>query len=602
MSKVLTEKLKEALLALLPITAIVLILNFTFMPMPFAVRGLFLGGAALLVLGMTLFALGADQAMMPIGEHLGQYLSKSKKIGLIVISSFIMGALVTLAEPDLQILARQIPGVPTMTLIIAIAIGLGIFLVLAILRIVFLWNMKWIFIGAYVIVFILGIFVPSDYQAVSFDASGVTTGSVTTPFVLALGVGIAAVRGGKSTLFDSFGLVGIASIGPIYATMVLGFIFPAKESSMTVEGIAEIDTLGELAASFVKAFPHYMQEMAIAIAPLVAVFLVFQIFALRLPMTLLVRIGFGIIYTFFGLAIFLTGAGVGFMPAGTYLGEYVGQLEFTGIIVPVGGIIGYFLVKAEPAVHVLANSVEELTGGSIAKTKLIQAFSISVAAAVMLAMIRVLTGLSIWWIIAPGYALALGLSFFVPKLFTALAFDSGGVATGPMTVTFIMPLTMGACLATGGDIMQNAFGVVAIVAMMPLITVQIIGLIFNRKQHVTEAQEDAQYESLADSVEEREFIDWAQQLQASEVSDDFETKMDMEYVASPEWAEMVRNDSLRTTIAKDNRYIDFDELEEGIKLEAIDAVSPLVITTESNPQSTPLVIAGSDPQSLINNR
>ena len=559
---VLKEKFVEALKALFPITAIVLILNFTITPMPFAVRGLFILGALLLVIGMGIFTLGADTAMMPIGEYLGQYLSKSRKIWLIVGASLVMGTMVTIAEPDLQILARQVPSVPVGLLKVSVAVGLGLFLVIAMLRTVFRWSMSYLLAFLYIGVLILGIFVPKEYLAVSFDAGGVTTGPFAIPFILSLGVGVAAVRGGKSSLYDSFGLAALCSIGPIYAVMILGFFFAPKESTLSVETIESINNLGDLFNVFLHGLPEYAHEIGLAVAPLIVVFVLFQIFALKLPASQMIRIAIGLLYTFLGLTIFLTGVGVGFLPAGTFIGEYVGALPYNWVLIPLGMLMGFFIVLAEPAVHVLVEQVEDLTGGAITKNTMLRAFSISVALSVGLAMIRVLTGISIWWMLVPGYGLAILLSFFVPKVFTAVAFDSGAVASGPMTATFLLPFTMGASAAAGGNVMMDAFGVVAMVAMTPLFTVQVIGLIYNAKISRTAQDEAETYEELADDIEDQEFVDWAVQLQASEVNDDFESKMDMEFVASPEWAELVRNDQIHSTIAADNRYIDFDEHEQ----------------------------------------
>ena len=561
MHNVLLDKFWEAAKSLLPITAIVLILNFTITPMPFAVRGLFLVGSLLLVLGMGFFTLGADLAMMPIGEYLGQFLSKSKKTWLIVASSLLMGTMVTIAEPDLQILARQVPGVPVNVLTVSVATGLGVFLVFAMLRILLRIRMSIVLAVFYILVLLVGIFIPREYLAVSFDAGGVTTGPFAIPFILSLGIGISAVRGGESSENDSFGLAALCSIGPIFAVMILGIIYPAKESTMSAEEITNIQTLGELIGVFWDAFPHYLKEIGMAVAPLVIVFILYQIFALKLSKNQLIKIAVGILYTYLGLTVFLTGVGVGFLPAGTFIGGFVGSLDYNWVLIPLGILMGFFIVLAEPAVHVLIGQVEVLTSGAITRTTLLRSFSISVGLSVGLAMIRVLTGISIWWMLIPGYGLAILLSFFVPKIFVAVAFDSGAVASGPMTATFLLPFTMGACASVGGDIMMDAFGVVAMVAMTPLFTVQLIGFIYAAKIRHTNEEEQETYEELAEETRDRDFVDWGVQIQASEVKDDFESQLDMEFVASPEWAELVRNDFVFENIRADNDYIDFDELE-----------------------------------------
>jgi hypothetical protein len=571
LQKIFREKTNEAIKSLLPIVVIVLVLNFTITPMHFAVRGLFIGGALLLVIGMSLFTMGADMAMMPIGEHLGQFLTKSRKIWLIVIASLIMGTMVTIAEPDLQILSRQVPGVPPMTLTVLVAVGLGVFLVIAMLRIMFMWNMSYLLSGLYIGVLVLGIFIPKEYLAVSFDAGGVTTGPFAIPFILALGVGVAAVRGGKSTMYDSFGLAALCSIGPIYAVMILGFSFPAKESTLGAGEIDDITNVGQLVSKFIEALPEYAHEIALAITPLIIVFLMFQIFALRLPLAHLARIGVGLVYTFLGLTIFLTGVGVGFLPAGTYIGNFVGKLDYNWVLIPLGILMGFFIVLAEPAVHVLVDSVEDMTGGAIAKHTMLRAFSISVGISVGLAMLRVITGISIWWVLLPGYGLAIVLSFFVPKIFTAVAFDSGAVASGPMTATFLLPFTMGACAAVGGNMMMDAFGVVAMVAMTPLFTVQVLGLMYDRRMKATKAEEQEEMGAIAEIVEEEEFVDWGaippraeemgENVQDDYVQDDYAQDADMDFVASPEWVQALHTDELHEEVTMDNNYIDFDECE-----------------------------------------
>ena len=565
MPKKLLDKIKEALTALLPITIIVLILNFTITPMPFEVRGMFIIGAVLLVAGMGLFTLGADLALLPIGEHLGQYLSKSRKFPLILISAFILGTMITIAEPDLQVLANQVPGIANSTLVLTVAIGVGIFLVVAIMRILLQWQLKYILFGLYLIVFILAIFVPEEYVPTAFDSSGVTTGPLTVPFILAFGMGIAEVRGGKSSQDDSFGLVALASVGPIIAVMILTIINNKSGSAVeaSVADLSSADTVSQLITYFIDAIPFYAKEMTIAVLPIVVFFLVFQIAAIRLPLSQLIKMFVGMIYTLGGLILFLTGVNVGFLPAGSFIGQYVGDLSFNWILIPLGMLIGYFIVLAEPAVHVLINQIEDITGGAISKKIMLNSLSISVALSVGLAMVRVYFGINIMWVLIPGYALALGLSFIVPKIFTAIAFDSGGAASGPMATTFLLPFSMGASAAMGGNILMDAFGTVAMVAMTPLFTIQIIGLIYKIKVQDTSVDEWGTIEDLADGIEERDFIDWGESNPVSEVYDDYKDigVENMDFVASPEWAEVLHDENVWEEITTDDSYIDFDEME-----------------------------------------
>ena len=316
----------------------------------------------------------------------------------------------------------------------------------------------------------------------AFDSGGVTTGPMTVPFIMALGVGISAIRSDRHAAADSFGLVALCSIGPILAVLALGMIFRPEEGAYTAPVLPDISDSVELWALFRDGLPTYMKEIALSLLPITALFGVFQAVSLRLSLRTLKKIGVGLVYTYAGLVLFLTGANVGFMPAGNYLGQVMASLDARWIIVPVGMVIGYFIVKAEPAVYVLNRQVEEITDGAIPSSAMGAALSLGVAASIGLAMVRVLTGISILWFLIPGYAIAIILSFFVPKIFTAIAFDSGGVASGPMTAAFLLPFAQGACAAVGGNIVTDAFGVVAMVAMTPLIAIQVLGVVYQARR------------------------------------------------------------------------------------------------------------------------
>ena len=481
MNKKLKLKIHESLSAVIPITLIVLALGMTVVPMELSTLMLFLAGAALLILGMGFFTLGADMAMMPIGEQVGTQLTRSKRLWLIVAACFVIGVIITVAEPDLQVLARQTPAVPDRVLIFTVAAGVGFFLVVSFLRILFGWNLSWLLIGFYIVVFALAVFVPDAFLAVAFDSGGVTTGPITVPFIMALGLGLTAVRGDKNAESDSFGLVALCSIGPILSVLILGMIYNPEGAGYTPLSIPDIASTRELWLEFGHALPDYAKEVLLALAPILAFFVVFQVFFLKLRRKALVKILVGMLYTLVGLTLFLTGVNVGFMPAGNYIGKQLAELPYNWVLVPLGMLIGYYIVKAEPAVLVLNKQVEEITGGAISQKVMMAGLSIGMSVSLGLSMVRVLTGVSLLWFLVPGYALALGLSFLVPKIFTAIAFDSGGVASGPMTATFLLPFAMGACEAVGGNILTDAFGIVAMVAMTPLITIQIIGLVYQFK-------------------------------------------------------------------------------------------------------------------------
>ena len=486
--KKLSEKLHEALTAVLPIICIVLLLCFTVAPIEPGILLCFLAGAVLIIAGIMFFTLGADLSMTPMGERVGAAITKKRSLALVIIVGFLMGFIITISEPDLQVLAGQVPSIPNAVLILAVAAGVGLFLVAALLRMFFGISLRLMLIISYILVFTLAAFVPRDFLAVAFDSGGVTTGPLPVPFIMAMGVGVSSIRSDSRAGDDSFGLIALCSVGPILAVMTLGLIFPA-EGKFDASALPVIDTSTDLARLFLHSIPTYMGEIALALLPIIIFFGIFQVVALRLPRRGLYKIIVGLVYTYVGLVLFLTGANVGFMPAGSYLGQTMASLPYNWIIIPIGMLIGYFIVRAEPAVYVLNKQVEEITDGAISSSAMGACLSLGVAASIGLALVRVLTGISILWFVIPGYAIAIGLSFLVPRIFTAIAFDSGGVASGPMTATFLLPFAQGACLAVGGNVVADAFGVVAMVAMTPLITIQILGLTYQiKKKRAASAQ------------------------------------------------------------------------------------------------------------------
>ena len=480
-SKKLKEKIRESLSSVLPISLLVLVLSLALVPVELDTMGLFLLGALLLVVGMGLFTLGADLAMLPMGTHMGAMLTRKKNVWFLVGVAFFLGTLITMAEPDLTVLANQVQGVPNLALILTVAVGVGLFLVLALLRILFQWKLSYILIGLYGLVFLLGALIKPEFVPMAFDAGGVTTGPMTVPFILALGVGVANVRGGKNALDDSFGLVALCSVGPVLAVMLISLFYPHLTNVPEERTAVGIETTRELMHVYRDGLPIYLKEVLVALAPIVVLFLGFQVFTLHLPKAEIKRIGVGLFYTYTGLVLFLTGVNVGFVPMGDGLGRTLGTGETRWLLIPLGMLMGYLAVAAEPAVHVLNEQVEQVTSGAIAKSVMMKSLSVGVSLSVGLAMTRVLTGISVWWFLAPGYLIALILTFVTDPIFTAIAFDSGGVASGPMTAAFMLPLFLGACGAVGGNILEDAFGVVAMVAMTPLIAIQMLGVVYRRK-------------------------------------------------------------------------------------------------------------------------
>ena len=481
--QVLLEKLKEAAASVLPISLIVLTICFVLVPVDTGLMLSFVLATAMLILGMGLFTLGAEMSMSKIGNYMGAKLTKSRRLGLILIVSFLLGVAITVAEPDLQVLAANVPEIDKTVLILTVSVGVGIFLMLCMVRILFGISLRLLLIVFYVLVFLAAFLSDQGILAVAFDSGGVTTGPMTVPFIMALGVGVASIRSDENAKADSFGLVGLCSIGPIASVLLLGAIYKTQPAQAESETAAAITNTVALGRDYLHAFPEYLKEVTLALLPIVVFFLIFQIVSLRF-----LRVMVGILYTYAGLVLFLTGVNVGFSPVGYALGAALTEGWKLWLLIPLAMLMGWFIINAEPAVHILNRQVEDLSAGAISARAMGMSLSIAVSAAGGLAMLRVITGVSIMYFLVPGYFIALALSFFVPRTFTAIAFDSGGVASGPLTATFMLPFAMGACEALGGNVMTDAFGLVALVAMMPLITVQVMGAIYVIKSRRAEKE------------------------------------------------------------------------------------------------------------------
>lgn len=479
---------------------IVLLLTITIAPIEGALLAKFFVGGILIILGLGVFLLGTDIGILPVGQDVGSALVHRRSLPLMLAVGFLVGFIITVAEPDVQVLANQVAkvdaSIPRNLLIVMIGLGVGFFVSVSFGRIILGLSYRWLLLGFYAAVFILAAFTDPAYVAVAFDAGGATTGPMTVPFIMALGVGVAAVRRGVDTEGDSFGLVGLASIGPIMAVLVMGIINKGRVAEAPATAEAASGSLGVF-GDFLHLAPETAAEAARALGPLAAMFLAFQLLLLKMPPHRVARMAKGLLYSFVGLVLFLVGVNGGFLPAGAAIGARIGAMAGNWVLVPIGLVFGAVVVLAEPAVWVLNNQVEEVSGGSIKKEAMLASLSLGVAAAVGIAMLRVVTGISIWWFLVPGYALALTLTFFCPPLFTAIAFDSGGVASGPMSSTFILAFTLGASSAAGGDPLSDAFGVIAMIAMTPLIMIQILGLVFSFEEkkaktlHDRAATEDA---------------------------------------------------------------------------------------------------------------
>lgn len=480
----LKEKLTEAVSSVLPICLIVAALCLLFIPVNNGLFLAFLLGTVLIVVGMALFNIGSDMSMIQIGNRLGAKITQSKSVFLILTTSLVLGIAITVAEPDLQVLAANAPNIDTNVLIITVSVGVGVFLLLSMLRILFKIKLKWMLLFFYALVFAAAYCSEADFLSVAFDSGGVTTGPMTVPFIMALGVGVASIRSDKSANTDSFGLVALCSIGPILTVLILGLIYPAEDSASGSPDIIHFADSVAVGREYIYGLPKYIGEVTLALLPVVCIFLLFQLLGLKLSRRPFLQIMVGLLYTFLGLVLFLLGVNVGFSSLGAVLGETMVTKGFKWLLIPLSMLMGWFIIKAEPAVHVLNKQVSEISSGAIGDRSMAVTLSVAISIAMGLAMLRVITGLSILWFVVPGYAVALILSFVVPPTFTAIAFDAGGVASGPMTATFMLPFAVGACRAVGGNVMTDAFGLVAIVAMMPLITIQLMGVLTRVKAAV----------------------------------------------------------------------------------------------------------------------
>lgn len=491
------EKFKESVISVVPIMLIVVLLHFTIAPLREGQLLQFLVGGALLILGLSTFLVGAEIWMVPFGQRVGSALTRKRSLVLMLVASFVIGFAITIAEPDVQVLATQVsdimPGMDRDLLLIMIAVGVGLLLLVGTGRIVVQIPLRHLLIVFYVALFGICSFVDAGFVGVAFDAGGATTGPITVPFIMAMGVGVAAAgrRENAGDGDDSFGLVGLSSIGPIAAVAVFGLtsgsgmtdVAGGSEGALATQSVAD---------AFLSILQHTMYEIALALLPLFVIFIVFQVWLLRLPSQQVRRMFFGLVYAYIGLVTFMVGVSGGFSPVGRSLGMALGNFAGGAALIPVGFVLGAVVVCAEPAVWILTQQIEEISGGYIQRKIMFAALSLSIAIAVVLGMIRVITGLSIWWVLVPGYALALILTKFCPPLFTAIAFDSGGVASGPMATTFVLSVTLGACMAYGGNPATDAFGMIAMIAMAPLITIQILGMIFKKlEQKQKQKQRDA---------------------------------------------------------------------------------------------------------------
>ncbi|WP_173917712.1 DUF1538 domain-containing protein [Halobacillus sp. Marseille-Q1614] len=484
---VLVSKVKEVLFAVLPITAIVLLLHFTLTPLDPTLIIRFIIGAILIILGLSIFLIGVDIGITPIGQTIGKAVAKSNKIWIVIVAGLLLGFFISIAEPDLHILAGQVEMVTSgliskVILVIVVSIGIGLLIATGFVRIVYNFPLYKLLTILYLIILVLAVFTSPEFLAISFDASGATTGALTVPFILALALGISTLKkDSKASEKDSFGLVAIASTGAIISVMIMNIVMQTDKmtGSLNTKAHDSISIFGP----FLHEIPIIMFEIIIALIPILIVFLVFQKKSFKMTKKAVRKILMGILFTFIGLVLFLVGVNAGFMDVGSTMGYNLASLDNKAYIIIISFVMGLVTILAEPAVHVLTNQVEDVTSGYVKRSVVLSTLSLGVGLAILLSMLRVLiTDLELWHLLLPGYIMATTLMYFAPKLFVGIAFDSGGVASGPMTATFILAFVQGAAEATSGaDVLVDGFGMIALVAMTPLIALQILGLVFKVK-------------------------------------------------------------------------------------------------------------------------
>lgn len=478
MNNAFLKKICAACASILPIAIIVIILNFAIEPIDKYSFGAFAIGAACLIAGSAMYSIGVDAAIEPIGEHVGNGISHTKNIGAILGIVFAIGCVITVAEPSLSVLASQV-SINDWTLILTVSLGVGLFMVAAVLRMALKISLSVLFAASYLITFLLVIFADRNVIPLAFDSGGVTTGLITVPFIMALASGISSAIGGNNPQENSFGIIGICSVGPIIVVLILSLAVAATSDPGATAAPA-MRSARDVADAYMTQFPIRLKGSAIALAPIIAMFLAMQIATLRLPRKRLIKILIGLCFAYVGITTFLAGANAGFMSIGAYIGGKTASVS-RWLIIPVGAAIGGVIALAEPAIRVLNKQIEEITGGTISRRAMLVSLIASMSVAVGLAMLRIAFRIDILWILVPGYAIAVALSFFVPKIFTGIAFDSGGVASGPMTATFLLPFAVGACAELGGNVLTDAFGIIGFVALSPLVVLQTFGLAYRIK-------------------------------------------------------------------------------------------------------------------------
>ena len=483
--QILKDKFKEISFSVIPIVLIVLFLHFTIVPLENDMLIKFLICTLIIIAGLGIFLMGAEIGVSEMGEIMGSSVAKSNSKILVFLLGLLFGFLISIAEADLLILANQVSTVmdgllSPFIIVVVVSLGVGVMIGLGFLRILMDKIISNMFIIVYMIIFGLFFFVSEEFQAISFDASGATTGAMTTPFILALGLGVSKMKSSKKGEEDSFGLVGAASTGPIWALMIMSLVLGLN--NVQGSAVAFIPQAGIL-APILNTIPKVVKESLMSLIPITTLFYLFNLFWFKKPKAEVKIIFKGLVLAFIGLVLFLVGVNAGFMDIARIVGAALAVLDNKFILPLFGFVIGMVVVLAEPAVYVLSAQVEDVTAGSIPRRLILITLSIGVAFAVSISMIKIMfEGVKLWMFLVPGFMISLYLSKKIPPIFVGIAFDSGGVASGPMTATFILALTQGVASAVPtADVLIDGFGVIAMVAMTPILGISILGLIYQRK-------------------------------------------------------------------------------------------------------------------------
>lgn len=487
MKSPLLNKIKESFFSCLPIIIFVCLLGIFLTPLSLWTILQFLFCAILIIVGMSFFSLGADLAMMPIGDKIGSSIAKTGKLWLILVFAFILGTMITFAEPDLLVLANQVSSVNPTVFIATVSIGVGFMLLVSTLRNRYKISLSLILAISYGIVFLVAIFVPQSFIALSFDSGSVTTGVMSVPFILAFGMGIASIKGSAESEDESFGMIALSSVGPIIAVMLIGIISSPEPITHIDYSTIQATSFVDLIVKYINFLPSYLLEVAIVLLPIIVIFLLFQFVKLRLDWKSLWKIFMGLLYAYMGIALFLSAVNFGFLPVGNALGGLIANLEYNWLAIPLMFVLGYVIVLAEPAVMVLTKQVEMATNGAIKGKVVLVAMCLGVAIALGLVALRVFLHINLLYFIIPIYAVCVILAFIVSPMFTGIAFDSGGVATGAMASTFVLPLVIGFVQQLNYDIMLEGFGTLALIAAIPILAILLLGtfykLILKRTAH-----------------------------------------------------------------------------------------------------------------------